>query len=222
MKKFSLVIADDHPVVRLGLRTLLEAEGSFLIVGEAEDGLEALEHARLHHPDILLLDLEMPRMNGMQVLDELQQASPETRTIVLTLHAKEFFVQEARSKGAAGFVVKDSAIDEIVEAIKVVMEGVFYLSKTADPEKTSGPVVPETPVPYRIKKEHRKLTEREREILVLIAQGKANKEIAELLSISVRTVEAHRASIMRKLRIGTHAGLIHYAISQPWFLSPYK
>jgi DNA-binding NarL/FixJ family response regulator len=206
----TIVLADDHAIVRIGLRTLLAAESGCSVVGEAVNGVAAVEMVRELRPDVLILDLMMPEMSGMQVIDEIKRAAPGTRIIVLSMHADRSYVSESLQKGADGYVVKDSLAHEIVGAIHAVMAGATYLSEPLQACMVAGERNDTAALPVRDKI----LTAREKEILSMVARGMANKEIAALLFISIRTVEAHRSRIMRKLNIHSHAGLIHFAMRQ--------
>ncbi len=207
----TIVLADDHAIVRIGLRTLLSAEPGFKVVGEAIDGGVAIEMVRKLRPDMLVLDLMMPVMNGILVIGEIKREVPKTRIIVLSMHADQSYVSESFQKGADGYVVKDSLAHEIVGAIHAVMSGNVYLSgqlRVCEQDNALAYRAADT------KASDAALTVREKEILTMVARGLANKEIATSLSISIRTVEAHRSRIMRKLNIHSHAGLIHFAMRQ--------
>jgi len=207
----TIVLADDHAIVRIGLRTLLAAEPDCTVVGEAINGLAAVEMVRELLPVVLILDLMMPVMNGIQVIGEVKRTAPKTRIIVLSMHADRSYVNEALQKGADGYVVKDSLAHEIVGAIHAVISGNSYLS---DPLKVCELDSSRYTGAADMRDRDMMLTGREREILSMVARGMANKEIAALLTISIRTVEAHRSRIMRKLNIHSHAGLIHFAMRQ--------
>ncbi len=207
----NIVLADDHPIVRIGVRSLLERVPDCTVIGEARDGLEAVGLVLKLHPEILILDPFMPKLNGMQVIDEVKRKSPRTRIIVLTTYDHSSYVTESMRRGAYGYVLKDSLADDIVNAVDAVASGRQFLSErlarsagtAADDASASGTFGG-----------NRTLTAREQDILFLIAGGHTNKEIAGRFDISVRTVETHRASIKRKLGIRSHAGLIHYATTK--------
>jgi DNA-binding NarL/FixJ family response regulator len=203
----SIVLADDHHVVRLGVRALLEAEPDFTIVGEACDGLEAKALVERLQPDMLILDLMMPGLNGMEVLRQVRRLSPGTRVIVLSMHANEAYVVEALRHGAAGYALKQSNLLELAPAIRGTMAGREYLSPTfslQDIEAYKRKTVAAT-APFDT------LTVREREVLHLAAQGLPHAAIAEKLFISPRTVEMHRSHLMRKLNLRTQTDLVRYA-----------
>jgi DNA-binding NarL/FixJ family response regulator len=207
----TIALADDHSIVRLGLRSLLEQEKDFKVVGEAFDGIETVRMVKRVSPHVLILDLMMPGMNGMYVTSEVKQSSPQTKIIILSMHAGEQYVQELFSRGADGYVVKDTMADEIVMAVRAVMEGRRYVGDlfyeyTAD-ERCLRPSGADAD-PYD------RLTAREREVLYLVAKGLKNTEIADQLSISIRTAEAHRAHIMRKLNLRTQSALVQFALKR--------
>jgi two-component system response regulator NreC len=205
----SILLADDHQVVRLGLRALLEAEADFKIVGEAADGLEAKAMVERLQPDMLILDLMMPGLNGMEVTRQARQLSPRTKIIILSMQANEAYVLEALRHGASGYVLKQSNMAELVQAIRQVLEGRNYLS----PEFTQRAIEA-----YKQKAEaathdpYDTLTTREREVLQLAAEGHTSPEIAEKLFLSPRTVEMHRSNLMRKLGLANQTELVRYAL----------
>ncbi len=205
----SILLADDHQVVRLGLRALLEAEPDFKVIGEAANGLEAKNLVERLRPDVLIIDMMMPQLNGLEVIRQVAQLSPQTRVIVLSMHSTEGYVLEALRNGAAGYVLKQSDMNELVQAVRTVMNGLSYLSLELSQRAI------ET---YREKAEtasrdaYDTLTTREREVLQLAAEGHTNGEIAERLVISQRTVEMHRANLMRKLCLNNQTELVRYAL----------
>jgi DNA-binding NarL/FixJ family response regulator len=207
----TILLADDHPLVRRGIRNLLEAEAGFSVVGEAEDGVQVVQLVEKLRPDILVVDLMMPNLNGLEVLKQVSHRSPATRMIVLSMHSAEPYVLEAFRSGAIGYVLKDSAPDELISAIHRALLGVQYLS----------PKLPERLVnaignskgqaeqdPYDA------LTDREREVFQMAAEGKTASEIAKILSISPRTAELHRSRMMGKLGIHSQTELVRYAVKR--------
>ncbi len=197
-----IVLVDDHPVVRKGIKALLEENRTYRIVGEAGKGADAVKLIGTLRPRVALLDISLPDMSGFQAAVAAKEQSPDTRIIMLTMHADEFHVNEAFRSGADGYVVKNAMEREIVDAIRAVTAGARYISTSVSLTVADGGD------PYQ------RLTKREREILCLIAQGNQNKKIAERLFISCRTVETHRAKIMRKLDLRTPAELIHFAVQR--------
>ncbi len=199
-----VLIADDHPLIRQGLRTLLEQHG-FTVVGEAADGREATQLAQELEPDVAVLDLAMPLLNGLDAAREITRASRRTKTIVVTVHTADQYVLAALQAGVRGYVLKSQATAELVQAIQEVMRGGRYLSPGIS-EAVVQAYLAKTDLPAD------PLTPREREVLQLIAEGKRTKDIAGLLGVSVKTVESHRTRLMEKLDIRQTAGLVRYAI----------
>ena len=199
-----VLIADDHPLIRQGLRTLLEQHG-FTVVGEAADGREAAQLAQELEPDVAVLDLAMPLLNGLDAAREITRASRRTKTIVVTVHTADQYVLAALQAGVRGYVLKSQATAELVQAIQEVMRGGRYLSPGIS-EAVVQAYLGKTDLPSD------PLTSREREVLHLIAEGKKTKEIAGLLGVSVKTIESHRTRLMEKLDIRQTAGLVRYAI----------
>jgi len=205
----TIVLADDHQVVRQGLRALLEAEADFRLIGEAGDGLETVQLVERLKPHVLIVDLMMPSLNGLEITRQVSQRSPQTRIVILSMHANEAYVLEALRNGAVGYVLKDSSIAELVQAVREVVSGRRYLSPPLSERAIEAylrKAEPATLDPYET------LTLREREVLHLAAEGHTNAEIAEHLSISPRTAETHRANMMRKLDLRTQTDLIRYAL----------
>ena len=207
----TVLLADDHPIVRHGMKNLLEAEPDFTIVGEAENGQQAINLAEQLKPDIIIVDMMMPILNGLEVIERVTQRLPETRCIVLSLQSGDPYVVQALKAGAVGYVLKDSAPNELVQAIREVLSEHRYLS----------PQLSERLINIYIEKidsgsldPYQTLTSRERELLQLRAEGHTNKEIAELLSISPRTVEQHRQSMMYKMAFKNQTELIRFALKR--------
>ncbi|HKQ20054.1 MAG TPA: response regulator transcription factor [Candidatus Eisenbacteria bacterium] len=199
-----IVLADDHAIVRQGLKALL-ADGKFSVVGEAENGQDAARLVRELKPDIAVLDIGMPLLNGVGAALAISKDSPETRTIALTVHTEDLYVLEALRSGIRGYVLKTQAMSELVEAIHQVVRGSIYLSPGVSQAVLDAFLSRREFVPPA-------LTPRERQVLQLVAEGKRSKEIADLLGISTKTAEAHRAHIMDKLEIHETAGLVRYAV----------
>ncbi len=211
MDPVRIVIADDHPVVRRGVRALLEDEPSFRILGDARDGLEACEMVERFHPDVLVLDVMMPGLNGLEVARRVGKMSPRTRVVILSMHEDQSYVSEALKSGASAYVLKRSAMEELVRAIEQVTRGQRYLSpevSRTDFEASYGVGRDALGDPYE------RLTRREREVLQLAAEGCDRGQIADRLCISRRTAEAHRASAMRKLGLRNKNDLVRYAIKR--------
>ena len=206
-----IVLADDHPVVRQGLRALLEAVADCRVVGEASDGLEAVALVERVKPDVLVLDLMMPGLAGFEVARQTRQRSPSTRIVILSMHADEGYVLEALTAGASAYVLKKSSANDLVQAIRDAIAGRRFLSPPlsdrlidAYVERAKGALLE----PYST------LTPREREVLQLAAEGHTNAAIAARLSISPRTVEMHRASLMSKLGLQNHVELVRFALQR--------
>lgn len=202
-----VIVADDHAIVRTGIRHVLESEPGFAVVGEAANGAEAIELARTLAPDVAVLDISMPGESGLQVAQELRRQSPATRVLILSMHDNTEYVLEAVRAGAHGYILKDTAATELRSAIHAVRRGESYFSPPIARRLTA--------VVRGISEEEDllgQLTARERQVLVGVAQGRTNREIAMELGISHRTVETHRESLMRKLGIRTVAGLTRVAL----------
>jgi DNA-binding NarL/FixJ family response regulator len=206
MKKvFNIVIAEDHTILREGLKALLSSQQDLKVVGEAGDGLEAIRCVQSHHPDLILLDLSMPRMTGLDAIKEIKRVNTDTKIIVLTVHSTEEYILATLQAGADGYVLKDAHSSELMTAIRHVLDGRRYLSPSISGTIIDGLL--EGKKASAIRSAWETLTQREREILKLIAEGHKNKDIADLLCISVKTVEKHRANLMEKLDLHNVAAL---------------
>lgn len=207
-----IVIAEDHTIVREGLRALLSSNPAFEIIGEAEDGLEAVRCVEKLLPDLLILDLTMPKMNGMEVIKELTKRFPATKILVLTVHRSEEYVFAALQAGAKGYVLKDASHVELLMAIENILHGKSYLSPGVSKGVIEGYV--EGKKNLECKSTFDMLTQREKEILKLIAEGYKNKEIADCLCISIKTVDKHRTNLMKKLDLHNVSALTAFAIDK--------
>jgi len=210
VNEMKVLLAEDHTIVRKGLRSLLDAERGIEVIGEAEDGREALEKVQRLRPDVVLMDITMPGLNGLEATRQIKKRFPEVKVLILTMHANEEYVHQVLQAGASGYVVKQAVVRELVSALQAVHRGDSFLSPSV-----CGRIVEEyiRRAEAMVEKDsYDKLTDREREVLQLIAEGHSNRGIAGLLCISVKTVETHRAHLMDKLGIHNRAELIKYAI----------
>ena len=211
-KKHTIVIADDHTLFREGLRALLSIHEDLHVLGEAENGQEALRAVAKHKPDLLLMDLSMPKMGGLEAIREVKRQVPGTKVLVLTIHGTEEFVLEALHAGASGYILKDATHDELVLAIRSVLREKRYLSPDISAKVIEGYIDGRKAVKSTSSWES--LTLREREILKLIAEGRKNKEIADILFLSAKTVAKHRANLMNKLDLHSASALTAYAMER--------
>jgi two-component system response regulator NreC len=210
MRKTRIVLADDHKLMRSGLRVLLEQQPDLTVVGEASDGREAVALVASQRPDVLVMDIGMPSLNGIEAAAQITQSNPEAAIVMLSMHSDESYVLRALKAGAKGYLLKDSAEADLIRAVRAVAEGKSFFSPAVSKVllddyvrklKRSG-----TEDPYDL------LTPREREVLQLVAEGKSNKEVAQLLNLSVYTVETHRSNIVEKLNLHGVPELILYAV----------
>jgi two-component system, NarL family, response regulator NreC len=207
----NIMLADDHPIVRQGLRALLESEQNFHLVGEAGDGLEAVRLAIRLKPDVLITDVMMPGLNGLEVTRQVTKSLPQTKVVILSMYTDDSYVLEALKNGATGYVLKDSQATDLVQAIREVAAGRRYLSpplSERELELYAQRFESVSNDPYDL------LTTREREVLQLVAEGRTSIEIAQQLFISPRTAEGHRANLMRKLGVQNNAELVRYALKR--------
>ena len=213
MNKIKVLLAEDHTIVRKGLHSLLEKEIGIEVVGEAEDGREAVRKAEKLQPDVVVMDIAMPGLNGLEATRQIKKRFPEMKIIILTVHANEEYVLQTLRAGASGYLVKKAAPGDLIEAIQAVYKGDSFLSPSI-----SKTVIDEYIRQTETKSErdiiYGKLTTREREVFQLIIEGHKNREIADLLYVSIKTVETHKAHIMDKLNVHSTAELIRYAMDK--------
>lgn len=211
MDSYRIVLADDHTIVRDGIKHIILEKPEWHVVGEVSDGLELLRLLNHKRVDMILLDISMPGLRGIEATREIKRGHPEIKILILTMHKKRNYIQHALEAGADGYLLKEATGDELFDAITCVRNGGSYVSKSLSNELTS-----ELVKVFRggIKSYKDILTTREKEILKLIAEGKASKEIADLLFISIYTVNNHRANIIKKLNMKKTADLVKYAIQE--------
>lgn len=224
METIKVILADDHVIVRNGIKILLESEGEVEVIAEASNGQEAIDQVKQHHPDILISDIKMPVMNGLEATAALKRISPNTKTLILSMHDDEEYIIKSVEAGASGYLLKDTTKEEFVKALKSVLEGNKYFSgdisdvlvkgylnkNSGTSKKPSGDSKPQSA--YHI-------TKREKQILQLVYAGRSNKEIADELQKSIRTVETHRFNIMKKLGVGNVTELIRKIDANPQIIT---
>ena len=210
MSTIRILLGDDHTVIRSGLRLLLERQPDMTVVGEAEDGRQAVDLAEQQNPDVVVMDIAMPNLNGIEAARQIASRQPKTAIVVLSMHSDESYVMRALKAGARAYLLKDSAEEDLIRAIRAVHEGKSFFSP-----RISKLLVEDYVRQLRQKGEedsYELLTNREREILQLLAEGNSNKDVANLLNLSLYTVETHRAHILQKLGLHTVPELILYAV----------
>ena len=213
MSKITVLLADDHTLMRQGVRSLLQAQSDIEIVGEAGTGRQAVEQAKALRPDVVVMDIAMPLLNGLEATRRILRQNPSSRVLILSTYSDDEYVQQLTEAGAAGYLLKDSAVTDLVNAIREAHQGRSYFSP---------PIARRLMHQFRerfvrgvpVMKRTDSLTPRETEVLQLIAEGKANKQIAAELSLGVKTIEHHRQQMMKKLNIHEIANLTRYAISK--------
>lgn len=210
MQKIRILLADDHTILRAGLRMMLNAQPDMEIVGEAQDGRQAIAETQRLQPDIILMDITMPDMNGIEATRQIKRLHPETKVLMLTMHENEEYVFQALRAGAAGYMLKEAADTDLISALRVIQSGQFYLSPMAQSVMV-GDYLQRVRTGEE-KDSYSSLTEREREILKLVAEGYTNNQIAERLVISPKTVDTHRTHVMDKLNLHSRAELVKYAM----------
>jgi DNA-binding NarL/FixJ family response regulator len=208
-----ILLADDHVTVRHGLKLLIDSQPDMKVVAEASDGTSAVQHAQELRPDVIVMDISMPGMNGLVATRTLKELQPDAAIVTLTRHGDDAYLQELLRAGVAGYVLKQSAPAELLQAIRVAAAGGQYLDSTLTARVTAGFLARTGP---RVNKPVATISDRESEVLRLIASGYSNKEIAARLSVSVKTVEAHKANAMRKLALKGRIDIVKYAVLQGW------
>ncbi len=211
-KPYRIVIAEDYTILREGLRSLIASDPDFQVVGEAEDGQAAMRCVEEFKPDLVLMDLSMPRISGMDAISELKRQRPQIKIIALTVHKEEEYVVEALRAGADGYMLKDTTHGELMVAIKNVLDGNRYISPGVSDRLIEAYL--EAKGPVKVGSPWDSLTSRERQVLKLIAEGSKNREVADYLCISVKTVEKHRANLMKKLDLHSASELTAYAATR--------
>ena len=209
MSPYRIVLADDHALLRKGIRKIIEDSGGMTVVGEASDGLELLHLLKKETPNLVILDISMPNLRGIEATSEIKQSHPQVDVLILSMHKSKEYLYHSLNAGAKGYLLKDDTDAELLSAIETIRNGGVYLSSILAEELTSDFV---KICSGAAKPPQEDLTMRERQILKLVAEGKTSDEIASLLFISVRTVQNHRANIMKKLNINRTADLIKYAL----------
>ena len=212
MKRITVLLAEDHMIVREGFRKMLELEGDFEIVGEASDGRQAIALVKKFHPEVVLMDIAMPLLNGLEATRQILKTMPGTRIIILSAHSDDAYVTNATESGARGFLLKQTSAHDVCRAIREVHKGKTFFNPSIS-KRQDRLNLQSLNHAGLLKKKISELTSREMEVLQLIAEGKANKETAAELGIGLKTVEKHREHLMEKLDIHDTAGLTRYAIS---------
>jgi two-component system response regulator NreC len=211
-RQIRILLADDHNVMRRGLRLLLDSQSEFAVVGEAADGRQAVEQAEATHPDVVVLDIAMPNLGGIEATQRIASMLPAAAIVILSMHSDEGYVLRALKAGARGYLLKDSVESDLIEAIKTVHQGKTFFSPEISKMLVEDYV---REIKARgAEDSYELLTSREREILQLLAEGKTNKEIAGLLNLSVYTVESHRRNLSEKLNFHNFADLVLYAVKK--------
>ncbi|MEO6050082.1 MAG: response regulator transcription factor [Pyrinomonadaceae bacterium] len=213
MEKLRILLAEDHEIVRAGVKMLVDAQSDMTVVGEANNGDIAIKKAAELLPDIIVMDISMPGLNGLKAAKKIKQIAPKTKILTLTRHTDDGYLQQLLKAGVNGYVLKQSAPTELISAIRAVAAGKNYLDPTLTEKVMGGYIKQSTAISSASKVE---ISDRECEVLRLIAWGHPNKEIAGRLDISVKTVEAHKANCMRKLGLNSRIDIVRYAILQGW------
>ncbi len=215
----SILLADDHAMFRCGIRRILQGIDGVKVVGEASDGFELIQLMKKISPQLVILDISMPNLRGLEAMREIKVINPDVKVLILTMHKDEEYLQDAFAAGAEGYLVKDDAETELISALDTLKKGGTYISPLLAPQLGDLLWQKTRPIPGQKSKPEKSLTIREREIIKLIAEGKSAQEVAELLFISRRTVQHHRANIISKLKLKKTADLVRYAIKKGYTAS---
>jgi DNA-binding NarL/FixJ family response regulator len=213
MKPITVLLAEDHMIVREGLRALLQMEDDIQVIGEAENGRHSVEMARKLSPDIVIMDIAMPMLNGLEATRQILRTSPITKVLILSAHSDDAYVEHVIGLGVSGYLIKQTAAQNLPKAIRRIQRGESVFSPTISKRLQEWEQKSKERNDFPVRQEASQLTSRETEVLQLIAEGKANKETADELRISIKTVEKHRQNLMRKLNIHDTANLTRYAIA---------
>jgi DNA-binding NarL/FixJ family response regulator len=213
MEKLRILLAEDHRILREGLKRLIAEQPNMEVVGEADNGIAAWQQAKELEPDIVLMDISMPRLNGAEATVKIRELCPNVRVIALTGHRASAYLNEVLKAGASGYVLKQAAIDELIDAIQTVAKGGTYIDSASRESLVNSPLDDRI---YKGEAQGKPLSQREIQVLSLVANGYTNKEIANELSISVKTVETHKTNCMQKLDVKSRAEIVDYARFRGW------
>ncbi|HEU4711072.1 MAG TPA: response regulator transcription factor [Pyrinomonadaceae bacterium] len=213
MEKLKILLAEDHRILREGLKRLIDEQPNMEVVGEADNGITAWQKAKELEPDIVLMDITMPRLNGAEATIKIKELCPNVKIVALTGHRASAYLNEVLKAGASGYVLKQAAVDELIEAIQIVAKGGNYIDRATRDSLINSPLNNRA---YKGEPQGKPLSQREIQILSLVAHGYTNKEIANELAISVKTVETHKANSMQKLDLKSRAEIVDYARFRGW------
>lgn len=213
MEKLRILLAEDHRILREGLKRLIDEQFNMEVVGEAENGIEAWQKTKELDPDVVLMDINMPRLNGAEATVKIRELCPNVKIIALTGHRASAYLSEVLKAGASGYVLKQAAIDELIDAIQIVAKGGTYIDRASRDSILNAPLDHKV---YKGESQGKPLSQREIQVLSLVAHGYTNKEIANELAISVKTVESHKANSMQKLDLKSRAEIVDYARFRGW------
>jgi DNA-binding NarL/FixJ family response regulator len=213
MDKLRILLAEDHRILREGLKRLIAEQPNMEVVGEADNGIAAWQQAKELEPDVVLMDITMPRLNGAEATEKIRELCPQVKVIALTGHRASAYLNEVLKAGASGYVLKQAAIDELIDAIQTVAKGGTYIDRASRESLVHSPLDDRV---YKGESQGKPLSQREIQVLSLVANGYTNKEIANELSISVKTVETHKTNSMQKLDLKSRAEVVDYARFRGW------